>query len=111
MSTELDTDIFKCYRCMEEWELYTYLVKYETRKCNLCHRPICRKCMKNEKNKRLCLICELHPARRACWRCGWISTAFGYKRLINLHRHLHIQHPSDYKKKYYKHMRDKYYNT
>ena len=48
-----DTDIFNCYRCMKEWEISTYLIKYETRKCNLCHRPMCRMCMKDKKNSKI----------------------------------------------------------
>lgn len=46
---DLDTDIITCNRCMKEWELYKYQAKYKMRKCNLCHRPVCNDCMKDEK--------------------------------------------------------------
>ena len=87
-----DTDIFKCYRCMRECELHTYLIKYEERKCNLCHRPICRSCMKDNKNKRKCMICECHPEKRECWKCGWIPRGSSYQRLVDLHKHLKVFH-------------------
>ena len=105
-----DTDIFNCYRCMKEWEIHTYLIKYETRKCNLCHRPMCKMCMKDEKNKRICFVCELHPEKRECWQCGWEPYGSSYQRLVYLHRHLRKFHPSNYKKKYYPSKQDKYYN-
>ena len=89
---DLDTDIIKCNRCMKEWEIYEYQIKYKIRKCNLCHRPVCIDCMKDEKNKRLCLICDLHPHKRECYLCGWKPRGSSYKRLINLHKHLNVFH-------------------
>jgi hypothetical protein len=105
-----ETSIFICYRCMNEWEIYTYLVKYRTKKCNLCHRPMCGTCMKDVKNKQQCFICLFNPEKRTCWQCEWNPKGSKYERLINLHKHLNIYHPDDYRKKYRKTIYDEVYN-
>ena len=100
MDTHSDTSILNCYRCMNEWETYSGREKLETRKCNLCHRTMCKTCMSNKEYKQKCLICELNPHKRECWICIWIPPYhLGiYKRLLYLHEHLNVFH---YGKKYF----------
>lgn len=53
---EEEISIVKCFLCFREFDEYKSQVKFRTKKCCVCHNPICKTCFFNKDNKQNVLV-------------------------------------------------------
>lgn len=65
--------VSKCHRCFREWDIYESDIKYQLRKCSVCHATMCKSCFYTPNSKQHCLSCWLNNTPKKDNKCVCIT--------------------------------------